>query len=326
MRAADVTKALNSRGTLTMTIAVMVASALWALDIGEVNRITADKGLVFNSPDLWIADPGLSLTVNIAVLLAVVGLMIFVNKAYNIPRTITLIFATFFTVIVSATPDLTAQLCSGTVVAAVIVASMAIMFSTFAAPSARRRVFLIFFLLSGAVAVQYAFIVYLPVFILACAQMRIFTFRTVLAALLGIITPWWLMFGSGIIGPADIHLPRFVNVLEAAPALDTVITALTGALTALLSLTAYMLSLLKLITYNAQMRACNGLLSLVSFVTILAMCVDFTNYLAYLTLLDCCAAFFLGHLFVIRNAPRSWIAITAIIVVYYTIYIWRIFA
>lgn len=304
----------------------MVASALWALDIGEVNRITADKGLVFSSPDLWIAAPGVSLAVNVVVLLAVIGLMIFVNKAYNIPRTITLIFATFFAVIVSATPDLTAQLCSGSIVAVVILLSMTLMFSTFAAPSARRRVFLIFFLLSGAVAVQYAFVVYLPVFILACVQMRIFTFRTVLAALLGIISPWWLLFGFGIITPADIHMPRFVNVLEAAPALDTVITALTGGLTALLALTAYVLSLLKLITYNAQMRACNGLLALVMFVTIVAMCVDFTNYLAYLTLLDCCTAFFLGHLFVIRNASRSWIAIVAIIVVYYTIYIWRIFA
>lgn len=309
-----------------MALVAMVAASIRALDNGDVNPITADKGLVFPSPNLWISGATASFVFNMFGLLAIVGMMIFINKVYNIPRTITLIFATFFAVMVSATPDIAAQFCSGTVVALIVIASMMLMFSSFAAQLANRRVFMIFFLLSGAVTVQYAFIIYIPVFFIACAQMRIVSLRMILGALLGIITPWWILFGFGIVTLDDIHLPHFVNVLDAAPTRDAVITAITGVLTVLLALTAYILSLLKLITYNAQLRAYNGLLALVTFVTLLAICIDFNNYLAYLTLFDCCTAFFLGHLFVIRNSPRSWIPIAAIILAYYAIYIWRTIA
>ena len=60
--------------------------------------------------------------------------------------------------------------------------------------------------------------------------------------------------------------------------------------------------------------------------TVVAMAADFTNFITYLTLLNCCSAFFLGHLFVIRNSPRAWVAIISITVIYYAIYIWTIIA
>ena len=107
---------------------------------------------------------------------------------------------------------------------------------------------------------------------------------------------------------------------------DTILLVSTIAFTVILTLTAYALSVLKLITYNARTRACNGLLTLITFVTVVVMAADFTNFITYLTLLNCCSAFFLGHLFVIRNSPRAWVAIISITVIYYAIYIWTIIA
>lgn len=326
MKAADITKALHSRGALAVTLLIMVAAAYYALISGVGEMIPGNKGTVFPSPALWIADPDLSLWINLAVIGAIAGLMIFINKAYNIPRTITLIYASFFVVLQTATPDLTSRLCSATLLALVIIVSMTLMFSAYSQPYAHRRVFLVFFMLSSALTVQYAFVIYIPVFVVACAQMKIFTFRTVLAALLGIITPWWILFGAGIVAPSDFHLPGIISVFDSADLLDTLIAAITAGLTVVLAITSYILSLLKLMTYNARMRACNGLLTLVTFVTVLAMAADFTNFICYLTLLNCCTAFFLGHLFVIRNSPKAWIVISSITAIYYAIYIWIIIA
>lgn len=310
---------------LIAAVAVMIIASVYALTDGAVNRIADDSGTLFPSPNEWIADPFISMWVNLGLVLAVMSMMIFINKTYNIPRTITLIYAYFFIVLQTATPEISAQLCSGSVMSFIIVGVMMVMFSTFDLPSSRRRVFFSFFLISGAVTVQYGFAVYLPVFLIACAQMRILTLRTVLAALLGIITPWWILFGAGVISPYDVHIPHSINFIDAAITLDTIIIVVTISLTVLLALTAYILSLLKLITYNARTRACNGLLSLVTVATVFAMAVDFTNFITYLTLLNCCTAFFLGHVFVIRNHQISWIFIAAITALYYAIYIWRIF-
>lgn len=326
MKAVDITKALHSRWALTVALSIMVASAYYALVSGVAEMIPGNKGTVFTSPALWISDADISLWVNLAAIGAIAGLMIFINKAYNIPRTITLIYASFFVVLETATPDLTVRLCSATLLALVVLASMTLMFSAYTLPSARRRVFLVFFMLSSALAVQYAFVIYIPVFLLACAQMKIFTFRTVLAALLGIITPWWILFGAGIVSPSDFHLPEFTSLFDSPDLLDTLIAAITAGITVVLAITSYMLSLLKLITYNARMRACNGLLTIVTCVTVLAMIADFTNFICYLALLNCCTAFFLGHMFVIRNSPKAWIVISTITAIYYAIYIWIIFA
>ncbi len=302
----------------------MVASTFHAFKSTGITPISDYKGTVFPSPNDWIASPLASLWTNIGLIAAIAVMMVYINKAYNLPRTITLICATMFAVIETATPGITAQLCSGTVMAAIIVGSMILMFGVYSQPGALRRVFMVFFLLSSAVTVQYAFAVYIPVFLVACAQMRIFTLRSMLAALLGIITPWWIIFGGGIASPADLHLPHFTSLLDNINSTDTVILLITIGITVLLLAGAYVLSLLKLMTYNARTRACNGLLTLVSLVTIVAMGADLTNFITYLTLLNCCTAFFLGHLFVIRNHQRSWIAIAAIIALYYAIYIWRI--
>ena len=309
---------------MVMAVIVMIASAFYAVATGAVTPVSDDNGTILPPVSEWISSPIMSLWANTGVILIIIAFMVYINKAYTIPRTITFIYATFFAVLQTATPEITARMGSGTLLAAIIMASMTLMFSVYSKPESRRRVFLVFFLLSSAIAVQYAFIVYIPVFIIACAQMRIFTLRTVLAALVGVITPWWLLFGAGIVTPGDFHLPHFVSVIEAADSAETILLASTIALTVVLTMTAYALSLLKLITYNARTRACNGLLTLLTVVTVIAMAADFTNFITYLTLLNCCSAFFLGHLFVIRNSPRAWVAIISIII-YYAIYIWKIF-
>lgn len=324
VKAADITKAFDSRWIPFVTFVVMVVSAIYALSCGATYHIEGDKGLVFPSANAWISSPEVALWINMAINAAVIVLMISINKVYNIPRTITYIYATFFTVMLTASPTISSQLYSGTLLLAVVSGCMALMFSSFAQPLALRRVFLVFFLMSACASTQYAYMVYIPIFVIGCAQMRILTFRTILAALLGIITPWWIMLGVGIISPDDFHFPHFISVFSVTTVNDTLILIVTASLTTLLTITAYVMSLLKLMTYNARTRACNGLLSLITFVTILAMAIDFTNFLTYIPVLNFGAAFFLSHLFVIRRTARGWIAILSIIIAYYALYSWRI--
>ncbi len=320
---ADITRALDSRGSLTTVIVVMIVSVMYALREGLSESLSGNRGLFFASVNEWLASPMTSAWVNLVLITAVVVLMIYINKAYTVPRNITLLYAIFFIVLQTATPAITMQLYTGTVLLALVSSSMTIMFGLFGRPKRQSSVFLVFFLLSVAISVQYDYAVYIPVFFVACAQMRIMNLRTVLAAILGIITPWWLLLGFGIIGPEDFRMPSICHV-DFFRGGEAAISLLCVATTAIFAIAAYGLSLLKLMSYNARTRACNGMLTLITLMTIIAMVVDFSNYLTYLPLLNFCTAFFLSHFFVIRNPVRSWIIIITIVTIYYTFYIWRI--
>lgn len=323
IKASDITRVLDSRGVLSAVIVAMIVSAVYALKSGAVMRLSGDRGLLFASANEWIASPATSLWSNIALIFAVVVLMIYINKAYTVPRNITLLYAIFFVVLQTATPAVTTQLFTGSMLLALVSVAMTIMFGLFGRTQGQSGVFIVFFLLSAAVATQYAYALYIPVFFVGCAQMRILNLRTVLAAIIGLVTPWWLMWGMGIAVFDNLRLPEFHSIGQfgGKPA---VITILCCATTVVLAIASYALSLFKLMSYNARTRACNGVLTLVTLATVIAMVADYNNYPVYLPLLNFCTAFFLSHFFVIRNPVRSWIVIISIIAIYYIYYIWRI--
>ena len=72
------------------------------------------------------------------------------------------------------------------------------------------------------------------VFLLACVQMQVFNGRTLVAALIGIITPWWILLGFGIISPADIHLPVITSIFSVIDLNDTFLLLISVGFTAFL--------------------------------------------------------------------------------------------
>ena len=154
--------------------------------------------------------------------------------------------------------------------------------------------------------------------------MRIFTLRTVLAALLSIITPWWLLLGFGIVSPSDFHLPQIVSIFTSIDLGRAIVLLTTVALTVMLTVASYLLTVLKLITYNAQTRARNGFLTLLTLVTAIAMVIDYSNLTAYLTLFNFCASFMLAHLITIHAGEKSGVGIVLIIITYLSLYVWTL--
>ncbi|MDE6134807.1 MAG: hypothetical protein K2F79_04460, partial [Muribaculaceae bacterium] len=187
-------------------------------------------------------------------------------------------------------------------------------------PRAPSRVFVIFLMLSTLTATQYCYIFYAPVFLIACAQMRIFNGRTLTAALLGLVAPWWIMLGFGIISPDSIHLPHLTSIFSEADNEDAVMLLATAAVTALLFLTSLTLNLMKAIAYNAMARAINGVITVTALATIAAMAADYRNIIVYIPVLDFCAALQTAHYFSAHRADRSFIAIILILVIYVALF------
>lgn len=324
MTTTAITRFVHSRWMVIITSLVMIACGLAASTLGDLNYVASDRGIVFASPDLWLGDAQWTTWLNLGILLITGLLMTVMVKVYNLLRSMTTLASSLFFAMTIATPDLLVRFTNGTLLAIAILACLFLLFTAYGDQSRMKNIFLIFFILSALSMVQYSYVVYMPVFFIGCVQMRIFSLRAVTATLLGIITPWFLVFGSGVATLSDLHVPDIVNGFTNFGLNDVLHVATAIIITVVVLVGAWFLNLMKMLSYNAHRRAFSGALSMVSLLTILALLFDFTNAASYLPLLYMCAAFQMSHLLAGPARRGGYIPVFAIFAIYITLYIWRL--
>lgn len=323
LREEDISQFLYSRyAVLLFTIVAVIATNI-AMNCGEVTPILDNKGLGLPPANHWLEFGGMSKIVNITLNFVIAGLMIYLNKTFNILRNPTVIFAGVFMILQMALPDIAGQLYGGTVLCVMVLACAFVLFTTYNRINTQ-AIFFIFFVLSIGTFFQYAFLFYVPVMIVGCMQMRILDLRTTIAATLGLITPPWILFGFGILTPETVTFPVFSGIYEDLSVAEMWQMLVTIGISVVICIGAWVANIVKIISYNAQTRAYNGFFAMLSLASILLMITDFTNYIIYVPLLNCCTAIQLGHLFTIYESRRSYLGILGLVLVYTGLYIWGI--
>lgn len=318
---------LRSRG-----VAVLLSlCAMWltwqSVASGRVSAPPSPESVVFKVGRDWFAAfPELSCAVNLVCLVAVASMMVMVNKLFNLLRTMSVFFAGFFIVACCCTPVVAGYFGTDSLLAIVVLACMWLMFSIYSERICTRRVCMVFALLTGAATLDYHFLLYLPVFFVALGQMRVLRFKTVLAAVLGIAAPLWIVYGAGLAPWPE--MPRFFLtsprlLLELNGGLPFV--AAVG-FTLLLGFSMWLLNILRILSFNARDRAYNGLLLLIGVATSLYAVVNFTYLPFYVTLLNACVAFQVGLFFRYTASRRGYIYILLMLASYFGLYFWQTYS
>lgn len=323
MTALQFTRFMHSRVLLIIMAIAMVAVAMLSSSVLAVAPIAGDRGTLFTSANMWITVPQVSLWINVGLTLASAALIVVLNRLYNLLRTTSLLDASLFIVMSMSTPWLLDQFNSGTVLCLCLLVCLLLLYSTYQQPMMRERIFLIFFILSAMTMTQYCYVVYMPVFLIGCMQMRIFSFKTFVSILCGVISPWLIVLGCGIAPVDSVHAPDFAKVFGIFDIAENAELVIAVAITASVLVAGWLLNFPRMIAYNAHIRAYNGTMSVMALVTVLAACVDFINLPAYTPTLCMCSAFFIGRMFAANTAARSYIAILSIIAVYMSLLIWK---
>ncbi len=321
MKEADIVRILHSRGIAMLMAVIMAAGAWFAFEHGVVSENNFDRGTVLPSANLWIADTQLALYTNVALTLLAAYGMLLLSRVFNLMRTVSQLDVTFFMVISLSAPDLLCRMNTGTPLLLILLLCIFLLYSSYANTAASPRIFLIFLLLSLGTMTQYAYMVYIPVFFLGLGQMRIFGLRTITAAILGLLTPWWIGLGAGLVTPEQVHIPQFDSLLSAIDFSDTLHVFAVVVLSSILLMSAWSMNFIKMLSYNAHLRAFTGTLSLLSLFTILAIIIDFSNIVAYAPTLFMLTAFQLCHLFVNLSRKLTAAVIGSIILIYVAIYV-----
>ena len=325
MKAAALTLYTHSRGFALAVAGIALLCAVGYFLGGYGDILTADNGLALPSANLWLPfRPVINFAAALDATAATIVIMLLLNKIHNVMRSMTTVYIAFFCMMQLATPEITTQFYTGSVLAIVIPLCMLLLFNCYRDTGATRQVFLISFLLSLSTATQYCFAVYIPAMLLGCAQMRIFNRRTLTAFFLGLLTPWIILFGFGIVDPAEVSMPEVVSIFSVIDFDETIMLIAATGFTALIALACYTFNVMRTIAYNARARAFNGAFTVVMLFTIVAMCADFRNIISYVPLLNYCAAMEVTHFFSTHRAEKSFIAIYSLLAVYAALFVCQI--
>ena len=247
-----------------------------------------------------------------------------INKVYNILRTVSLMFVGLFTIMIAGTPELYISLDTGVILALATLLCVTLLYSIYLSPLRTRKVFLIFFLLACGALVDYSFLPYILVFLVGLSQMRCFNFRTLVASLIGLVTPLWILWGFGMLRFNEFSLPDPTAAYGVFFESEDLSTFACVGLTLFIGLALGVCNLMKMIAFNARNRAFTGVWCLMGIVTGILCIVDFTNIWAYVPLLDVCVAFQAGLFMRLFESKRAYIVIILIIALYIGCFVWNL--
>lgn len=327
MKARDITAFLHGKSATIVAAVFAFVSCVVAWQRSAVIPIEGDLGVGFPSANMWIASARTSAIVNMALTAVVALAMLYINRVFNVLRSLTSLVATMFLVLQAAVPSALGQFYGGTILALLVMVCCGLLFSAFGERLGQRHVFLGFFLFAGAAFTQVGYLFFLPAILLGVMQMRIFSLKSFLAALLGTITPPWILFGLGLVTPDHLQWPGMAFELwHLFESNDMVPTFVTIGATLLTGIGFTVANQMKILSYNSRVRAYNGFLTMMLIYTSVLVVLNFGNFMFYVPLLNCLVAYQIGHFFTYRRSNRSYVAILAVASVYVALYIWAVAA
>ena len=323
----SVTRIIHSR-TAVFVMFIVAAMATWgAIEQNQAPAITGDTAIATSSPELWISNDMISFGVNMLLIGLIAIMSVILSKEYNPMKSLSSLFASFFLLFQAATPSVLAHFYGGTLTVVVMIAITILLLSNYKCPWNTQRVFLAFFLLMLSSLAQYSLLLYLPILLLGMWQMKIFDLRNVIAAILGLITPIWILVGFDLIDFTDFELPQFESIFMLYEGGDIVSLLFTAGLTIIGGILFLCLNFIRVLTYNSQIKAANALLTLEMIYTMILTCIDYNNIYNYLPFLNWLVAYQAGHFYAtqsVRHSFRSFIGVLIVILVYLMIYAWNL--
>ncbi|MCC8037551.1 MAG: hypothetical protein LIP02_05380 [Bacteroidales bacterium] len=320
------TRFFHDRAGAAVLMLVALAAVWFAAENYPAQAVHVNRGFGLMSPNQWLPAGWISLGVNFAVNVAIALLMVYLNRVYNLLRGMSMLGPGMFLILQASTPDLMEGFYGGTLLALLAIVVAAILFDVYGQPGQSRSVFLAFFLIALTAMTQYAAIALIPLALIGCAQMRVLSWRTFVAALLGMITPAWILVGFGLINYQNFTLPTFTNFFSQLNMGEIVPLVATIGVTILLGITCLMGNFIRFLSYNSRTRACNGFMTVLMIGAALLAIFDFYQAYVYVPLLNCAVAYQVGHLFATHRTRASAIPILTIIIVYSALYLWNLTA
>ena len=260
----------------------LVAMAILALMMGVQPVPVQGKGIFFSLQGAFIEAGPVSAGVNVMCLLVTGVIMLALNKVFTYVRSMTHLFVSAFFLLELANPSGLVSLNAGTLLCLMSAVTLLPLFGSFQDNHSQRSIFLIFALIATGAMFHYGFLVLIPAYLLGFANMRALGMKGVLAMLIGLVTPFWIVLGLGIASLNEARLPQwFISEL---PQVNLLLVL--AAATAVLGILLAVVNLFTILNYRMQPRVYNIFLVILLIMGVIAACLDYHDMAVFLPLLS----------------------------------------
>lgn len=264
------------------------------------------SGVCFPTPSEWPLPRLGAVAANWLIYVVTAIFLVFLNKQFNfVPGTGHVLPAAFL-MLCACCPWLLCSITAATLIALVNVVSLQLLFSATGSRNAAAPMFLVASFLSFGSMVQYAFLLLAPVYLAACATLKILRWRSLTAFLMGLVAPYWIMIGLGVVSPWQLHWPELTSFFTAlSGTYDALLLPLSAALVALLFIVLWANNNVRLHAANSRNRAFNRAIVTLGVGAMLLMLLDNSNMPIYLSTLALAAAVQTGITFAAQTVKHA---------------------
>lgn len=309
-------KIIGKEGMILVIVAMLAMSLAGHLFIPDA-RLNGEMGLFLPSPNLWQIDGLFSWGCNTGLLLAVAFGAILLNNHYNFIRSQDPVAPAVFLLGVGSVYWISSRLGASTVLLVGNFLCVTLLLGCYRKPNATQECFIVATILSLGSMIQYAFLLMVPVFFLCTLILHVMRVKETLAFLIGLVAPYWVVFGLGILSFDDFNMPQLSNIFSGfAPAADMIIILTNVGLTMIVAILATLNIEVKLFAGNSRIMALNNIIIVTGLGACIGILVDFNNMPAYLGSFYFASSFQTANVFALWKPSRPRVLLTLISLFY----------
>lgn len=280
---------------------VIPVPLIFPLSIGEDS---VSSGFCFPSPSAWSDLPILNQSISALILVLCATGVILLNRGYNFIRGNNNSFAAFLLIFCATDPAATSGLSDSLILLATSVLVISLIFSCYKSQNATQEMYIAAALISAVSTILIPAVALLPFLALGMIYMNVVRIKEVIAIGMGLITPWWILFGFGIIDFTDLHVPEIEPIWNFGK-MTTAGMAILGSycVTFLWLIVLWINNSFSLLSGNVKTRTFVKTISVLGLIAPVFMLVDSARTGIYSSLLFLAAAIQTGNFFSIHNVP-----------------------
>lgn len=287
--------------------------------VGAVAAIMMIAATVFLMPSLSPnAELGLCITlpaqpfphligcgINTILIALAIFLAFIFNKKHSFVRSTEAVLPTAMAVILTSNPVNTSYLGTPIVMLIVNLVCLDIMMKAYNAENATTSMFAVATYLSVGSMVQYAFLALFFVYPIIALMTKVLRLKEFVAYLMGLIAPYWVALGFGLISFSDFRMPHFLANLPNADGNYLLMIFISLCTLALVGLMMMLNNAMLIYAGNMKVRTFNNMINLLGFSCGLLMIVDFDNFGAYVSSFCFAVSVQISNFFAMRRIPQS---------------------
>lgn len=224
-------------------------------------------------------------------------------------------------ILLASNPVNTSALGSPVVMLLVNLVCLDILMKSYCSTNATTEMFAIATYLSLGSMVEYGFVPLVIAYPVMGIMTKVVRVNEILAYILGLIAPYWVALGFGIVSLSDFRMPEFLTELPNGGSGYMLFVYISLGLMALVGLMMTLNNAMRLYSGNLRVRTFNNIINLLGVVCVICMIADFSNFEAYTSTFCFAASVQISNFFAMRHIPRSGVWFWSLLSVFMILFI-----